>query len=132
MVIRTHGVTHWDPEGCFGCKARTVGVAPSAMPSRHPVAAGNVLREKDLVKDLDAFKRMRQDGLQPRATRGAAKVASQAESEYEVVSGQFAHEMAKGPDAGSDRVSQRGKEWRRRANEAYESIVVKGEGVVPL
>ena len=125
MVIRTHGVTHWDPEGCFGCKARTVGVAPSAMPSRHPVAAGNVLREKDLVKDLDAFKRMRTAGQQPRATRGAAKVESQAESEYEIVSGQFAHEKAKGKDAGKP-VSQRGKEWRRRANAAYDAVK-KGE-----
>ncbi len=23
-MTRTHGVTHFDPEGCFGCKAMTV------------------------------------------------------------------------------------------------------------
>ena len=121
-MIRKHGVEHWDPENCWGCKIKTVGVAPSAMPSRHPQAAGNVLREKDLVKDLDAFKGMRIDGLHPKSTRGAAKIASQAESRYEVESGQLAHEMAKGKDAGSDRVSQRGKEWRRRANAAHDAI----------
>ena len=121
-MIRTHGVDHWYPETCFGCKIKTVGVAPSAMPSRHPGAANNVVREKDLVKDLDAFKGMRIDGLHPKSTRGAAKIASQAESRYEVESGQLAHEMAKGKDAGSDRVSQRGKEWRRRANAAHDSI----------
>ena len=125
-MIRTHGVTHWDPEGRFGCKARTVGVAPSAMPSRHPGAANNVIREKDLVKDLDGFKQMRLDGLHPKATRGAARIASQAESRYEVESGQLAHEMARGRDAGSDKVSQRGKEWRRRANEAHD-VIQRGE-----
>lgn len=77
------------------------------------------------MKDLDAFKRMRVAGQEPRATKGAAKVESQAESEYEIVSGQFAHEKARGLDAGKP-VSQRGKEWRRRANEAHEAVK-KGE-----
>ena len=133
-MIRTHGETHYDPDTCFGCHVLGVQFAPSIFTTTPggAKAADNNRRERGLVKDLDAFKRMRTAGQQPRATRGAAKVESQAESEYEIVSGQFAHEMAKGPDAGSDRVSQRGKEWRRRANEAYESIVVKGEGVVPL
>ena len=121
-MIRKHGVEHWDPENCWGCKIKTVGVAPSAMPSRHPGAANNVIREKDLVKDLDAFKSMRLDGQHPKSTRGAAKIASQAESRYEVESGQLAHEMARGRDAGSDKVSQRGKEWRRRANAAHDAI----------
>ena len=121
-MIRKHGVEHWDPEGCWGCKIKTVGVAPSAMPSRHPGAANNVIREKDLEKDLAGFKQMRLDGLHPKATRGAAKIASQAESRYEVESGQLAHEMARGRDAGSDKVSQRGKEWRRRANEAHDAV----------
>ena len=43
-----------------------------------------------------------------------------------IESGQLAHKMAKGPDAKSDRKSQNGKEWRRRANEAHEAIK-KGE-----
>ena len=122
----THGVEHWDPEACFGCKIKTVGVAPSAMPSRHPGAANNVVREKQLVKDLDGFKEMRLNGQHPKATRGAARMASEAESSYEIESGQLAPDMAKGPDAKSDRRSQNGKEWRRRANEAHEAIK-KGE-----
>ena len=120
-MIRTHGETHWDPENCFGCKARTVGVAPSAMPSRHPGAANAVHREKVLVKDLDAFKRMRLAGEHPKATRGAARIESECESSYEIVSGQPAHKMAKGPDAGKS-ISNRGKEWRRRATAAHEAI----------
>lgn len=119
---KTHGVTHFDPDTCFGCKVITVGVAPSAMPSRHPGAANAAHREQALVKDLAAFKRMRLEGLEPRATRGAAKIESQAESTFEVASGQLAHEQAKGRDAGSSRVSRRGKEWRRRAEAAHTAI----------
>lgn len=117
----THGVTHWDPDTCFGCKVKTVGVAPSAMPSRHPGAAGAVVREKKLVKDLAAYKRMRLAGENPKSTSGAAKIESECESSYEICSGQPAHTMAKGPDAGKP-ISQRGKEWRRRANEAHEAV----------
>lgn len=124
---RTHGATHFDPDNCFGCKVMTVGVAPSAMPSRHPQAASNVHRENQLVKDLAAFKRMRLDGLEPKAMTGAAKIESECESPYEVASGQPAHKMAKGKDAGKP-VSQRGKEWRRRANEAHDAVR-KGEVV---
>ena len=118
----THGITHWEPDSCFGCRIKTVGVAPSAMPSRHPGAANSVYREKQLVKDLDSFKRMRLNGLEPRATRGAAKIESQAESSFEVASGQLAHEKAKGRDAGSDKISRRGREWRRRSEEAHQAI----------
>ena len=121
-MIKTHGETHYDPDGCFGCKILSVGVAPSAMPSRHPVAATQVYREKELVKDLDAFKRMRVAGQHPRSTRGAAKVESQAESSFEIASGQLAHQMAKGKDASSTKISQRGKEWRRRTEDAHSSI----------
>ena len=126
-MIRTHGETHYDPDTCFGCHVLGVQFAPSIFTTTPggAKAADNNRRERGLVKDLDAFKRMRQAGQQPRATRGAAKVESQAESEYEIVSGQFAHEKAKGKDAGKP-VSQRGKEWRRRANAAYDAVK-KGE-----
>src|ERR1035437_5582704 len=119
---KTHGKTHFDPEGCFGCKIMTVGVAPSAMPSRNPGAAHNVFREKEMVKDLDAFKRMRVAGQHPRSTRGAAKGERQAESSFEIASGQLANQMAKGKDASSTKISQRGKEWRKRADDAHSSI----------
>ena len=123
-MIRTHGVDHWRPEAdadgppCWGCKIQTVGIAPSAMPSRHPGAANNVKLERDLVKDLDAYKRMRLAGEHPKHTRGAARIESQAESSFEIQSGQLAHERAKGRDAAKS-ISRRGKEWRRRTVDAY-------------
>jgi hypothetical protein len=99
----------------------TVMVQPSAMPSRNPTATWKRSAEKDLVKDLDAFKRMRVAGETPKSTRGAAVMESQAESSFEIASGQLAHKMAKGADAGKS-VSRRGKEWRRRADAAYTAL----------
>lgn len=124
----THGVTHWLPDTCFGCRVKTIGFAPSifATTPGGAKAASMNKREGAMVKDLAAFKRMRLEGLEPRATRGAAKIESQAESTFEVASGQLAHEMAKGRDAGSSRVSKRGTEWRRRA-EAAHTAIRKGE-----
>lgn len=122
---RTHGRDHYEPDACFGCKVLTVGVQPSAMPSRNPDATWRRAAEVDLVKDLDAFKRMRVAGETPKSTRGAARIESQAESSFEIRSGQLAHEKAKGRDAAKP-ISQRGKEWRRRTVEA-DKAMQKGE-----
>lgn len=116
---RTHGMDHYDPDDCFGCKVLTVGVQPSAMPSRHPDASWRRSAEVDLSRDLTSFANMRKAGLHPKSTRGAAVLESQAESTFEVESGQLAHQKAKGRDAASNKVSQRGKEWRRRTDEAF-------------
>lgn len=119
----THGVDHYQPESCFGCRIKTISFAPSifATTPGGAKAASKKGQEKKLVRDLDAFKRMRLSGLEPRATRGAAKVESECESPYEVATGRPAHTQAKGPDAGKS-ITRRGKEFRRRANEAHEAI----------
>lgn len=117
---RTHGVQHYDPDTCFGCKCLTVGVQPSAMPSRSPDASWRRAAEVDLVKDLDAFKSARKDGLMPKSTRGAAHVMRHAESEFEVQSGQLAINKAKGFDARKP-LTKRGSEWRKRTDEAFQA-----------
>lgn len=129
--MRRHGGEHWDPEHCDGCRYQTIGFAPSIFTTTPggAKAADNNRRERGLVKDLDAFKRMRLAGEQPKATRGAAKIESQAESSFEIASGQVANEMAKGRDAAKP-ISQRGKEWRRRANDAHTAFK-KGEVICP-
>jgi hypothetical protein len=121
--MATHGIDHWDPDGCFGCRVKTVGFAPSIFTTTPggAKAAENRVREGQLVKDLDAFKRMRLAGEEPPRTRGAARIESECESSYEIKTAQPAHKMAKGPDAGKP-ISQRGKEWRRRANEADQAV----------
>ena len=126
---RTHGVTHFDPDECYGCKILTVGVQPSAMPSRNPDASWRRAAEVDLVKDLDAFKSARQMGYMPKSTRGAATLMDRAESEFEVQSGQLAADKAKGFDARKP-LTKRGSEWRRRTNEAFQAAK-KGEVLTP-
>ena len=118
---RTHFGQHGD--ACFGCRIQTINIAPSVFETTPggAKAASNKRREGELVKDLAAFRRMRLAGEQPRSTRGAAKVESQAESSFEVASGQLAHEMAKGPDAGKP-IAKRGKEWRRRTEDAHKAV----------
>jgi len=111
-----HGTDHWEPETCFGCKIHTVQVAASATPTRSPGVSEKNRLDRKLDADLSAYKRLRLDGLNPKSTEDAAKFEKRAESEYEVVSGQLAPDMAKGKD-----VSQGGREWRRRAEDAYQA-----------
>lgn len=123
---QTHGVDHWEPDSCFGCKVKTTSFAPSifATTPGGRKAAQVKASDKKLEKDLAAFKRIvvnSRGQTMPKRIDGAARVESECESHYEVVSGQPAHKMAKGPDAGKS-VSRRGEEWRRRANDAHEEI----------
>jgi hypothetical protein len=114
---KTHGVTHFDPDTCFGCRIQTVQVAPSATPSRSPGIQSHKQAERALDDDLGAYKRLRDQGLNPKSTNGAAQLEKRAESSFEVESGQLAADKAKGIDA-----SRGGKEWRRRSEEAYDAV----------
>lgn len=68
-------------EGCAQCRWASANVAPSATPSRRDGArAAHVnRREANLAGDLDAYKRLRADGLQPLATTGARRLELAAE-----------------------------------------------------
>lgn len=78
---RTHPV---DVPGCFGCKALGVSVAPTAVGS---VEAQRVRRsDAQLSKDLDAYKRLRRDGLQPPRVDGSADREARAGAAHEVES----------------------------------------------
>ena len=78
-----HQETHpdLDVEGCFACRVSslTIGV------SQHFVSEKN--RETTLSKDLDAYRRLRKNGTQPKTIDGAANVESRADESWQVVSG---------------------------------------------
>lgn len=59
------------------------------MPTRGRTARSAVIESKDRVldKDLDAYKRMRQNGVQPRKIDGSAKVEKRAEEKWQVETG---------------------------------------------
>lgn len=86
-----HQETHpsLDVEGCFGCKIAWVGVAPSAAPTRGGGArvAQIAAKDKVLEKDLDAYKRLRDEGLQPHNVDGSAKIEQVAETKFQVETG---------------------------------------------
>lgn len=76
-------------DGCFACKIRTINLAPSATPSRRQGAhaAEHNRKERQLGRDLDAYKRLRRDGVQPTRTNGAAHVEQAATCVEQIESG---------------------------------------------
>lgn len=87
MPVITHGPGSGHPASCFGCRVKTVRVAPSAMPSRHPGVQAINDRETDMDKDLPAYKRLRKQGYQPQTTRGSADLERKAEHPAEITMG---------------------------------------------
>lgn len=79
-----------DVDGCFGCKVMSVSVAASATPTRSPGAARAAevnATERRWDKDLPAFARLRQQGLQPQRVDGAADVEARATERHHVEGG---------------------------------------------
>lgn len=84
-MIKTHDGSHG--EDCFGCRIQTVSFAASAMPSRKPDAVGARQTEARMARDLPAYKRLKDQGLQPAATKGAAELEKRANSNWEIETG---------------------------------------------
>ena len=86
-----HQETHpsLDVEGCFGCRIAFVGVSATAMPTRGGKSRVGVIAQKDKVleKDLDAYKRLRSEGLQPHNIDGSAKIEQVADTKFQVETG---------------------------------------------
>lgn len=86
-----HQETHpgLDVEGCFGCRIAGVVFGAASMPTRKGKAYCATIEAKDKVlhKDLDAYKRLRDEGLQPRKIDGAAQVERRAEEKWQVETG---------------------------------------------
>lgn len=66
----------------------TVGIGTGTMPTRHPGSAAIEAREKRWDKDMPAYKRLRQQGYQPKTIDGAAHIEASAETRFEIESGQ--------------------------------------------
>jgi hypothetical protein len=72
-----------DVEGCFGCRIASVGIAASAMPSRHPFAKECNDREAGWNKDMPAFKAAVQNGVMPATLTGCAETLAMAKTQTE-------------------------------------------------
>lgn len=85
-----HRRTHpHDVPGCFGCHVLSVGFAAAAMPNRYPEPVRVEAKEQVLRKDLDAYKRLRHDGLQPKKIDGSAEVEKRVESQHDIDLGRY-------------------------------------------
>lgn len=80
-------------------KIRTIGVMKASQPVDE--------RERQLDADLDAYQRLRREGLQPPSNDGCAKLEAEAISRVEIEMGTVRTDMA--PD-------QR-REWAQAAEE---------------
>lgn len=84
-----HHETHPEPvDGCYGCKLVGLQVAPSAMPSRKggAEAASVNAKEKEWHTDMDAYRSLRKNGLQPPQIDGAHRLQD-AKDSFEVEAG---------------------------------------------
>ena len=87
-----HQETHptLDVEGCFGCKIASVSVPSSVTPTRRDGARHAKWvndTENRWHKDMPAYKRLVQDGLQPPRIDGCAELEAKATSKHEIESG---------------------------------------------
>lgn len=75
--------------GCFGCRIAFITFGADAMPTRKGKAYCASIEAKDrlLHKDLDAYKRLRNDGMQPKKIDGAADVEKRADEKWQVETG---------------------------------------------
>lgn len=84
-----HQETHpgLDVDGCFGCKIASVAISSAAMPQRKSHSHGINQTEARWDRDMAAYKRLRNDGLQPRKIDGSAEVESKAKESWQVETG---------------------------------------------
>ena len=87
MSIDDHG--HHDPDDCTLCRYRSVSIAASSMPTRSTAAQQKKFSDAT-DRDLPAYKRLKDDGIQPTATNGAAEMERRATEKFEVETGQLA------------------------------------------
>ena len=76
------------PAGCFGCKVASVGFSATAMPTRKGSVTNRGQMESKMEKDVAAYRRLRANGLQPKATKDASIIERTADSKWEVETGQ--------------------------------------------
>ena len=73
-----------DVEGCFGCKVAGVRMGANTTTSRG-ARVGEINRtEKQWNADMPAYKRLRQQGLQPRSIDGASFAEKHADHRWQI------------------------------------------------
>lgn len=79
---------------CFKCREgsgciRAVSFAPTAMPNRYPEATRLVRTDKQWDQDMGAYKRIRDNGVQPPRIDDCAALEAHASDQFEVEMGKL-------------------------------------------
>ena len=84
-----HQETHpnLDVEGCFGCRVACIQVGTNSTTTRGARVAQVNQTERNWNKDMPAYKRLRDEGLQPKRIDGAAEVEKRAKEKWQVETG---------------------------------------------
>ena len=76
-------------DSCFSCRVKSVSFSASSMPTRNVAVSETNKAEKKLVKDMSAFKAMRDQGIQPGRLDGAADLQNRATTKREIETGRL-------------------------------------------
>ena len=84
-----HQQTHptLDVDGCFACRVSGVRMGMNTTTTRGMAVDGINNTERNWQKDMPAYKRLRENGLQPKSIDGAANVEKKAEHSWQVETG---------------------------------------------
>lgn len=88
----------------YGKHAFTFGIASAALPTRGHAAAAINAKEQRWTRDMDAYKRLRRDGLQPPQIDGSHHLEAAAEVPEHVAMGDAAWLVD--PDSGEHRLTK--------------------------
>ena len=91
VTITYHDTDACTKADCFRCKLQSINMAGAAMITRQPNSAGTHAWEERTIKDMDAYKRLRRDGLQPKGVVGSAKAEAFGQTRFEVETGVRLH-----------------------------------------
>lgn len=74
-------------DGCFGCKVSSIRMGANSTTSKGAAVSEVNDRAKRWDKDMPAYKRLRQQGFQPRSIDGSAEVERKAVHDWQVNTG---------------------------------------------
>lgn len=75
--MSSHGPSSGHPQDCYGCKLRTIQFGNVEPPAERLIDAQR-------GRDLPAYQRLRQQGFQPKHTKGCAELETRAHSQFEI------------------------------------------------
>lgn len=94
MNTDTEPVRYGHPESCtdpdcqlsYAEHLRSIGVSAAALPNRKGDTAEGLVRDKEIDRDLDAYKRLRHSGIQPPRNQGSARWEATADHRWQIES----------------------------------------------